>query len=249
MTVSTRRRAGTPPRLGLLGGFRLDVDGTAVALPIHAQRVLVYVSLVQPGRTAHDRAQIAERLWGDVPAERSQASLRTALWRIRQADPNVVGASRDTVWLDPAVEVDVRRCVTQAGRLVAADGELRPGDADLSVLRGELLPRWEEDWLLLERERVRQVQIHALEALARRLCRLGRHLEAIEAAFAAIDGEPLRETAQAVLIDIFLAEGNVAQARQQFDRYAALLWSELAIAPSNELTNRVGVRAGRGAPA
>jgi Bacterial transcriptional activator domain len=77
-----------------------------------------------------------------------------------------------------------------------------------------------------------------------RLRRLGRHWEAIEAAFAAIAEEPLRESAHAALIDTFLAERNVAQARHQLDRYAALLWSELAIKPSVELTNRVAAATG-----
>jgi DNA-binding SARP family transcriptional activator len=201
--------------------------------------VLAYLSLVQPTPRGHLRAGLADRLWGSVPGERAHASLRTALWRIRQADPQLVRASRETVRLDESVDVDVRRCVAQAGRLLTDDEDLHPRDTDLSALRGDLLPGWDEDWLLLERERIRQVQIHALEALAHRLRRRGRHLEAIEAAFAAIAEEPLRESAHAALIDIFLAERNVAQARSQLDRYAALLWSELAIRPSLELTNRV----------
>jgi DNA-binding SARP family transcriptional activator len=233
------RQSPTATRLCLLGGFNLVVQHAPVDLPIHAQRVLAYLSLVEPTQRGHLRTGLADRLWGAVSVERAQASLRTALWRIRQADPHLVQASRETVRLDDSVEVDVRRCVAQAGRLLTDDQDLQPQDTDLSALRGDLLPGWDEDWLLLERERIRQVQIHALEALAHRLRRRGRHLEAIEAAFAAIAEEPLRESAHAALIDIFLAERNVAQARSQLDRYAALLWSELAIRPSLELTNRV----------
>ncbi|RZU76722.1 hypothetical protein EV384_5398 [Micromonospora kangleipakensis] len=62
--------------------------------------------------------------------------------------------------------------------------------------------------------------------------------EATEAAFAAIAGEPLRESANAALIKIFLAERNVAQARHQLERYAALMWSEFRIRPSAGRTNR-----------
>jgi DNA-binding SARP family transcriptional activator len=229
----------TPTRLCLLGGFNLVVQGAPVDLPIHAQRVLAYLSLVRPTPRGHLRARLTDRLWGSVSVERGHASLRTALWRIRQADPQLVRASRETVRLDESVDLDVRRCVAQASRLLTDDEDLEPRDTDLSALRGDLLPGWDEDWLLLERERIRQVQIHALEALAHRLRRRGRHLEAIEAAFAAIAEEPLRESAHAALIDIFLDERNVAQARSQLDRYAALLWSELAIKPSVELTNRV----------
>ena len=244
MGQTRQRPARTPPRLCLLGGFTLVVQDAPVDIPIHAQRVLAYLSLVQPTKPAHLRTGLADRLWGSVPVERSQASLRTALWRIRQTDPQLVRASRETVRLNESVDVDVRRCVAQAGRLLADDQDLQPQDTDISALRGDLLPHWDEDWLLLERERIRQVQLHALEALAHRLRRLGRHWEAIEAAFAAIAEEPLRESAHAALIDTFLAEHNVAQARHQLDRYAALLWSELAIKPSVELTNRVAAATG-----
>jgi DNA-binding SARP family transcriptional activator len=239
MTQVTRRPAQAPPRLSLLGGFSLVVRARQVSVPIHAQRVLAYLSLVQPGRSAHLRASLAERLWSDVTTERSHASLRTALWRIRQADKRLVQASRETVRLDEAVEVDVRRGAAQAARLLANHRDLQPLDADLSTLSGDLLPGWDEDWLLLERERIHQVQLHALEALSHRLRLLGRHVEAIEAAYAAIAGEPLRESAHSALIDVFLAEENVAQARHHLDQYAALLWTELGIRPSATLTDRI----------
>jgi hypothetical protein len=41
------------------------------------------------------------------------------------------------------------------------------------------------------------------------------------------------------LIDVFLAERNLARARHQLERYAVLLWSELRIRPSAALINRV----------
>jgi DNA-binding SARP family transcriptional activator len=237
---ATRRPTHNSPKLALLGGFCLVVKGSSVSLPIHAQRVLAYLSLSQPRtQPGHPRPGLAERLWSDVPADRSYASLRTALWRIRQADKQLVLASRDTVQLGEKVEVDVRRCIAQANRVLTDGRDLQPQDTRVETLRGELLPAWEEDWLLLERERVRQIQIHALEALARRLCTLGRRLEAIEAAYAAIGAEPFRESAHAALIDILLAEGNAAQARHHLDRYSSLLWAQLGLRPSASLIGRV----------
>jgi DNA-binding SARP family transcriptional activator len=239
MTWAASRPA--PPALGLLGGFRLVVDGSDIGLPVHAQRVLAYLAVQSPrSQPGHRRAELAARLWSDVSEERSRASLRTALWRVRRADPRLVRASRATVRLDEQVDVDLHHCVAQATRLAGDDGDLRPQDATVETLRGELLPAWEEDWLLLERERIRQIQIHALEALARRLCACGRRLEAIEAAYAAIAAEPLRESAHAALIDVFLAEGNAAQAHRQLARYSSLLWDELGLRPSGALTARVG---------
>jgi DNA-binding SARP family transcriptional activator len=238
MTPQTREEGRRSSTLELLGGFNLAVDGSSVALPIHAQRVLAYLSVV-PVQAMHLRVGLAEQLWSGVTNERSHASLRTALWRIRQAEPTLVQASRVDLRLDDAVDVDVHRSLAQAARLLGAPAELRPQDAELGALLGDLLPGWDEDWLLLERERIRQVQVHALEALAHRLRRLGRYSEAIEAAYAAISHEPLRESAHAALIEVYLDEGNVAQARTQLTRYAAMLRSELRMEPSAGLVDRV----------
>jgi DNA-binding SARP family transcriptional activator len=107
MTQQTRQPARNPPKLCLLGGFSLVVNGSSVALPIHAQRVLAYLSIVQPRQPTHLRAGLAELLWAGASAERSHASLRTALWRIRQAHRCLVNASREMLRLDEAVDVDV----------------------------------------------------------------------------------------------------------------------------------------------
>ena len=245
MTDQRRRNGGTPARLCLLGGFSLTVNESPVTLQIHPQRLLAYLSLTQPAYMAHSRTALAERLWANASVERCQANLRTALWRIRRADARLVRASRATVRLDDSVDIDIRRCDAQAARLLSDEDLLDTSDMDIRSLRGELLPDWDEDWLLLERERIRLVQIHALEALARRLCGLGRHPEAVEPAFAALACEPLRESANAILIDIFLAERNVAQAHLQLKRYSTLLWSQLGIKPSAELVSRVAAANGR----
>ncbi|WP_207232471.1 AfsR/SARP family transcriptional regulator [Micromonospora kangleipakensis] len=211
--------------------------------------MLAFLSLDRIGRPDCARNVLAERLWSEVAAKRAHASLRTALWRIRQAHPELIRAARDRVRLDETVEVDVHRTQAQATRLLSDDPELRPADTQITPLVGDLLPGWDEDWLLLERERIRQLQVHALEALSRRLRKLGRYSQAIDVAFAVIAAEPLRESGHTALIDTYLAEGNVAQAHQQLDWYASLLWRELGLDPSPALLDRMGVHAHRGADA
>jgi DNA-binding SARP family transcriptional activator len=227
-------------RVSLLGGFAVAARTSTIVLPLHAGRVLAYLCLLQPCRATCTRSVLAERLWPDTPAERSFASLRTALWRLRQADERLVRTSRESVWLGDHVEVDVHESLAQATRLTSEESTLASVDLSVSTLVGELLPGWDEDWLLLERERVHQMQVHALEALAGRLCRLGQYSRAIDAAYRAIAAEPLRESAHGVLIDIHLVEGNVGEARKQFRRYAKMLNDELGLRPSAELLARLG---------
>jgi DNA-binding SARP family transcriptional activator len=98
---------------------------------------------------------------------------------------------------------------------------------------GELLPDWYEDWVAIERERLRALRAHGLEALCRRLTAAGRFGEATEAGLAAVRDEPLRESAHRVLIGVHLAEGNRAAALQQYRAFARLLREEVGMSPSS----------------
>ncbi|NGO08410.1 SARP family transcriptional regulator [Streptomyces sp. HC44] len=228
-----------PMLVRLLNGFRLDIGQREVALPVHAQRVMAFLALSRPSGMSQHRTALAEQLWCDGPRQRAQASLRTAIWRIRQADDRLVHADRGHVYLSALVEIDVERSLDQAGRLLNGDGDLEPDDTATTGLVADLLPGWEEEWLIVERERIHQVRIHALVALSHRLRRLGRFIPALNAAYTAITAEPLQESARAALVEIHLAEGNVVEARRQVDQYAQLLWDEMQLTPSAALIARV----------
>jgi DNA-binding SARP family transcriptional activator len=215
----------------LLGGFAVIADGQDVPLPTHAQRVLAFLGLNEQ-QVALRRLPLAEVLWPGAPTARAQASLRTALWRVRQGDPRLVRVVQDEVSLGPDVTVDLHGTLDRGRRLLDGADVTAVDPLAVDSLRRDLLPGWDEDWLVLERERVRQVQIHALEVLSRRLCNQGRHAEAIDTALAAIALEPMREASHAALIAAYVADGNAAAAVRQAARLTALLDRELSVAPS-----------------
>lgn len=229
--------------LRLLGGFSLQVSGEPVALPMHSRRVLAYLSLDHAQNFSCDRGVLAERLWPDAGTERSRASLRTALWRIRRASERLVLVEPDTVRLGQDVSLDVRRFRRIADQMMADQDDQSSESARVVARSRELLPGWDESWLVLAREQLRQSRLHALEASAARLRRARRFPEAIDAMLAVIAEEPLRESAHAALIAAYLSEGNASEAMRQFDSFAALLWHELGIRPSDALCERVGLQA------
>jgi DNA-binding SARP family transcriptional activator len=117
-------------------------------------------------------------------------------------------------------------------------------------LSGELLPGWYEDWVLLERDRLRQLRLHALEALADKLAAVGRHGEALQAAHAAVRLEPLRESARRAMVRIQLAQGNVAEALRTYESFRRYLVDELGVTPSSQMEELVaGIRCPRRVPA
>lgn len=213
-------------------------DG-ALLLPAQSQRVIAFLALAHLEGRDCSRDTVATRLWTDASSKRAHANLRTALWRIRAAPVELVVERHGQLGLSAGVRIDVERSNSQAARLFSTDPELQASDAVGGALSGVLLPTWDEEWLLTERERLRQRHLHALEALAERLRRLGRYPEAIDAALRAIAIEPLRESAHAVLVDVCLDEGNLAAAHKHVARYNALLWSELRLPPSPGLRGKL----------
>jgi DNA-binding SARP family transcriptional activator len=216
-------------RLSLLGGFELCCADQDVAVSRSGQRLLALLALqARP----LERLWVAGTLWLDATEERAGASLRSALWRLPQPDgAPVVEASTTHLRLAGDLAVDVQELVAQAGDLDTQAARDDPA-IDPSALSRDLLPDWYEDWVVLERERLRQLRLHALEALCRRLTGAGRFGAAVQAGLAAVAGEPLRESAHRALIQAHLAEGNPGEAVRQYHLYRRLLAGELAIAPS-----------------
>jgi len=130
--------------------------------------------------------------------------------------------------------VDVRDLTDWARRVQDPGSVLDDVEVPDCSVRGELLPGWFDDWVLLERERLRQLRMHALELVAERLSDAGRHGDALQAAYAAVHAEPLRESAHRHLITAHLAAGNRAEAVLAYRRLSDLLDSELGIGPSPE---------------
>lgn len=236
-------------RLNLLSGFELLVDGDEVAVPPSAQRVVAYLALQSRPRP---RTAVAASLWLDVDQERAAANLRAALWKLRHWRNRVIGQRADQLSLAPHVDVDLTALIREAHWLLdasrrgATDDVTTSGERDrgyVDLLSRDLLPAWDEEWITFERERLRQLRLHAIESLSVQLRSSGRFAEAIEAGLAAVSADPLRESAQRVLIDAFLAEGNLVDARRQFEAYRHLLWKDLRADPSPELRARVGLPA------
>jgi DNA-binding SARP family transcriptional activator len=139
--------------------------------------------------------------------------------------------------LSPLVEVDLHQARASARQIVDEIGS-PPEDREALIdgLTRELLPSWSDEWLHLDRERWNQLRLYALESLAQRLLSTGQYLPALQVARAATAIDPIRETAHRIVIEIHLAEGNVASAVQSYQHYADFLMRELDVRPSSQMT-------------
>jgi DNA-binding SARP family transcriptional activator len=224
-------RAGALVRL--LGAPSVALDGRAYEIPNGSKKLLAFVALADG---AVDRGCVAGALWPAVPDERAAGNLRSALWRLKASGIDVIAGHPGTLALQESTVVDVARLRRWAADVIddaTPTEQLSTNEWRVDALT--LLPGWYDDWVIFERERLRQRMLHALEALAVRLTRLRRYAEAVEAALVAVAAEPLRESAQRVLLQVYRAEGNLCEAQRAYRQYADLLRRELGVRPGPDL--------------
>ncbi|MGH3824079.1 MAG: AfsR/SARP family transcriptional regulator [Pseudonocardiaceae bacterium] len=220
-------------RLQVLGGFRLSAGNTVVAIPLSEQRLVAILALRGPS----PRLQVAGLLWPNVPERRALGSLRTTMWRLRRLQLDVAARPYPALALPCSVAVDA---CDPAGVVESWQNGSR--------YSSELLPGWYDDWVLLERERIRQVLLHATERAAEDSLTRGEPEIALALAMAAVAVDSLRESAHRLVVRAHLAEGNVGEARRHVADVRQLMIDALGVPPSAALCDLVRPQAGTGNP-
>ncbi|MFI9386621.1 BTAD domain-containing putative transcriptional regulator [Kutzneria sp. NPDC052558] len=213
--------------LALLGCFGLRSGHREVRVARPGQRLLAYLAVHGPT----SRAVVAGTLWPEVRQERADGSLRTTVWRLSQ--DTALTCRNDVLDLPSDIEVDVAALRSRALELLA--GATPPVGDGHALPSGELLPGWDEDWVRIERERLHQLRLHALESLAHNLIVAARHDEAMAAAMLAVGLSPLRESAHRAVIAVHLARGDLAHAILQFRDFELTLRRECGLVPSTQI--------------
>jgi DNA-binding SARP family transcriptional activator len=216
-------------RLGLLGGFRLEVAGHSVGMPRAGQRALAALALAGPV----SRSRLAGTLWPESPQAQALTNLRHVLWKVANAcaAPALVELVGSDLGLSEQVEVDTDQLVNDA-RAILAGGVAAGASTLLRPEACELLPDWDEEWLADDRERLRQLRLHALEAWAESLATGGSFGLALDVALVALRTDVLRESAHRTVIKVHRLEGNVREARRAFEACRKLLATEMGVPPS-----------------
>ena len=252
----------TTTELTLLGGFGLRLAGDDAGDLLGQKDRALLAILALPAGTAHSRDKLASLLWSDRGDQQARDSLKHALTKLRQCMPSaaqpLVIADRLTVKLDAgAISVDVARF----GHLLD-EGTPAALEQAMALYRGDLLDGIGikdsafEEWLLIERQRLRN---RFEEALARMLAQSmaeGARERAVVAARRLLALDPLREEACRALMTAHAERGETAQALKLFEALRERLRSELKVEPSRETLNlhqaildrRVAAAPGEAAP-
>jgi SARP family transcriptional regulator, regulator of embCAB operon len=237
--------------LELFDSWRLSRAGLLQEMRTREQRLVALLALHGTRR----RGYLAGMLWPDSTEAHAATNLRAATCRIDQTVPGLLVHDRYDVALIRNLCLDVRNLVDYVWRFSGirqCDGVSGNEVATCLplLLQGELLPGWYDDWVIYERTRLQLLRIQGLELTAGWMLERGDSVTALVAASAAVAIEPLRESAQRMLIRVHLFEGNYEAALRDYHDFHSRMMRELGIAPSDQMRALVGpILAPRGAQA
>jgi DNA-binding SARP family transcriptional activator len=223
--------------LTLFGGYEARLgSGPVLTLPTRKVEALLAYLALPPGQ-AHLRDKLAALLWGEVPELQARASLRQALFTLRQAlpgaEPTRLRLDGQAVALNPAaVEVDVTTF-----EMCVGEGTPEGLDTAARLYRGDLLAGLRvgeapfEEWLLAERERLRELAIEGLARLLAHQREAGSTEAALRTALRLVALDPLQEAVHRTVMRLYAQLGRRAASLSQYQRCVTVLQRELGVEP------------------
>jgi DNA-binding SARP family transcriptional activator/predicted ATPase len=224
----------------LLGDFSLVYADEPVA-GINTPRLhslLAY--LVLHGNAPQLRQHLAFLFWPDTSEVQARNNLRQTLHQLRHALPDadrfLHADARTLGWRpDAAFQLDVAE-FEQA--LASADAAERQDDQRAALeraahlYRADLLPSCYDDWLLPERERLRQRHRHAVAQLIQLLETRRDYAAAIGHAQRLLQDDPIDEETYRCLMRLLALNNDRASALRVYHSCVTILQRELGVEPS-----------------
>ena len=226
--------------LSLLGAVAITLNGEQVQVPAKSQALLYYLAVT--GRP-YSREKLAGLLWGEKPEHRAKANLRKSLSGLRQSFGNALTITRQSVAFNHASDywLDVEAFETALAEGEPAWEELQPLREAVDLYRGEFLEGFSvrqalgfEEWVLSERERLRQLVILALQRLSEAYAVQGDYDAGIEYTNRLLSLEPWQEQAHRQLMTLLARSGQQSAALAQYETCRRILAEELGVEPLPE---------------
>ena len=238
-------------RLFLFGSPRIEYQGNHIE--IERRKALALAAYLALAERPQSRDSLAGLLWPDLDQERARAALRSTLPTLTTLSPEVwLNADRTTVALKPdGIWVDVRTFLDLLKQSRLHNHGLETVCAECIPLFEQTTTLYRDDflgdftlagnnefdyWLVTQREWLRREFSGVLRHLSHYYAQQEAYDRAITHAHRWVELDPLNEPAQRMLIRLYAASGQRAEALRQYQTCVTILDDELATPPEDETT-------------
>ncbi|MDB5094594.1 MAG: hypothetical protein JWO85_2695 [Candidatus Eremiobacteraeota bacterium] len=228
-----RSESPLKPRLAvtLFGSPWLSADGVRWPKTVPA-RCLMLLAFLALRRELVPRAAVAAALWPDEPDVEARSNLRRHVHRLRQALPDyglewILDEGGRIGWNHAAAPVDI-------ATFLDGIGDPERAAAVVELYRGDLLDGAEDEWVVVERERLRTFYLDALRDVCVAARRRRDFAAAIRSAERLLSYDDMREDALRELIGARYEDGDRSGALATYERFASRLREALDVEPMPE---------------
>jgi len=224
-------------RILALGSPRVELDGESVQWTTVQSRDLFFCLVQHQGLR---KEEIGQMFWPDHPPRRLDGIFRSTLYRLRRAlyrdsvifEDGLYRFDREgDYWLD--VEA-FEQLLDRAKQVAAPDEKLGLLKEALALYKADYLDGLYADWCALERERLRERHLSALEMLAGLYAGRGNLQRAIEQYQHLVTEDPYREPAHRELMRCQYRLGDRVAAIKQYQSCVEVLREDLGLSPMPE---------------
>ncbi|TAH49077.1 MAG: hypothetical protein EYC68_18255 [Chloroflexota bacterium] len=226
----------------LLGQFDVRANGQRIVIPTRASQSLLAYLVLNAG-AAQRREKLAGLFWGETSDELARRYLRNELWRIRKAIQRPPPALRDEK--SPTDEFLISDEITitfdanaaywlDVNALEKSKDEIESLISNLSTYRGELLPGFYDDWVILERERVQAIFENKVGLLLDKLIQEQQWKQVTEWGERWIALGQTPEPAYRALMIASAAQGDSSKLTLAYERCVQAMRDDLGLDPSAE---------------
>lgn len=235
----------TTLRVELLGKFAITIDAQPALNGASPRMQSLLAALALNRQHAFSRGQLAFLLWPETSDAQAHTNLRNLLFWLRRTYPQaaqLLCVKRESItWKEHLTfDLDVERFLRLFEQADAAE---RTGNWALCYNRieqaealyaGDLLCDCYEDWIVPERERLRQLRENGLWRMVKHLDVQGDFPRAIAYAQTLLQDDPISENVYRLLMHLYARSGQPAAAAHVYRQCEQALQSELSITPSIE---------------
>ncbi len=254
-------------RVHLFGGLTMAWGEQALPTPSGAAACSLLAYLLTYGDRPHSRDLLVGTFWPDLPESTARRRLSQALWqigRLRQpalaaavgegALPSLLLCRGQTIQLHP--DLPLWLDVVEFARLYAhssgeGDQSLQAAAMCAELYRGEFLAGYYEDWIVPERERLREMFLQALGRLLEGHKARGEYESALLCARRLVAEDPWHEEANREVMRLCHLLGRDGEALQQYQACCQALAQDVGTTPAPEtagLAAEIAAQAGRPGP-
>jgi two-component SAPR family response regulator len=187
------------------------------------------------------KEQIGQELWHEIEdAQVLKTRFKQDIYRLRKAVGRGTIMFEDEYYRfnrDMDYEYDVEAFESYLHRARHVDDKMeRIGyyRKAINLYEGRYLSDVDDDWVLIERERLRVIYISALEDLVRLYLDTNQLLECLGVCKLAIAQDRYNETIYQLEMRAYAAQGDRASVARRYREYKTILADDLGLAPSEE---------------